>query len=80
MVTPCSGRGGAVANRGVVGFCIRRFRKEKLKITQEEAAFRCNMDVRVFGEIERGKAFRSTSLFKITEGLGMTLDDFRVEE
>ena len=69
-----------MANRGVVGFCIRRFRKEKLKITQEEAAFRCNMDVRVFGEIERGKAFRSTSLFKITEGLGMTLDDFRVEE
>ena len=57
--------------RKALGFSVRNFR-ESLGISQEEAAYRCCMDVRVYGNVERGvDNFEIETLEKIVEGLGM---------
>lgn len=48
----------------------------KHDLSQEEAAFRCGISVRTFGNLEREGNFEINTLQKVVDGLGMTHDDF----
>ncbi len=62
--------------KAVLGIRIRQFR-EKLGLSQEEAAERCGLEVFVYREIERGVRNIDILLFeKVVMGLDMTYDDF----
>ena len=60
-----------------IGSCVRRFRT-KLELSQEDAAGLCDLDVRIFGKVERGvENYEMATLEKVLTGLGMTLEDFK---
>ena len=60
-----------------IGSCVRRFRT-KMGLSQEKAAGLCDLDVRIFGKVERGvENYEIVTLEKVLSGLGMTLEDFR---
>lgn len=62
--------------REVIGGSVRKFRL-KLDLTQEQAAALCEMDVRIYGKVERGvENYQVKTLEKVLEGLGMIRKDF----
>lgn len=62
--------------RNTIGLSIFKFR-ERLGISQEEAAFRCGLSLRTYGNVERGiENFEIKTLEKIVKGLGMVHEDF----
>lgn len=63
-----------------IGYSVRSYREETLDITQEEAAARCGLDVRVYGNLERGNDFVCSTLGKVIDGLGMKGSDFSDED
>lgn len=61
-----------------VGLMIARCR-ESLGLTQSEAARRCQLDLDVYQQIERGQEnFDIMILEKIAVGLGLRYDDIRL--
>lgn len=57
-----------------VGLRIRYYRKEK-HVTQEKLAEMCNLHPTYIGQLERGeKNATIESLYKITSGLGISMD------
>ena len=54
--------------------------RQKLGLTQNEAAKRCGMPVKTYGRIERGKENTTLeTLEKITLGLGTTIQQLLTE-
>lgn len=59
----------------IVSTALRSYR-EKQGLSQEEAAFRCGVSVRTFGNLEREGNFEIDTLQKVVDGLGLTQEDF----
>lgn len=60
-----------------IGSCVRRVRLKR-GLSQENAAGLCDMDVRIFGKVERGvENYEMVTLEKVLLGLAMTLEDFK---
>ena len=54
----------------MISIVLRKYR-EKEGLSQEEAAFRCGISVRTFGNLEREGNFEIDTLQKVVDGLGL---------
>ncbi len=62
--------------RRAIGDSVRRFRLKR-DLTQEQAAALCEMDVRLYGKVERGvENYEMKTLEKVLNGLSMSREDF----
>ena len=62
--------------RRAIGDSERRFRLKR-DLTQEQAAALCEMDVRLYGKVERGvENYEMKTLEKVLNGLSMSREDF----
>lgn len=59
----------------MISIVLRKYR-EKEGLSQEEAAFRCGISVRTFGNLEREGNFEIDTLQKVVDGLGLKREDF----
>jgi DNA-binding XRE family transcriptional regulator len=58
-----------------LSFNIRRVREEELQITQEEAAYRCQMSTRLFVSIEHAESNATlTTLARLCKGLRVDIE------
>ena len=62
--------------RRAIGDSVRRFRLKR-DLTQEQAAALCEMDVRLYGKVERRvENYEMKTLEKVLNGLSMSREDF----
>lgn len=62
--------------RKKIGRCVRRVRVLR-GLSQEAAAALCDMEVRIYGKVERGvENYQMKTFERVLEGLMLTLDDF----
>lgn len=59
----------------MISVALRSYRMRN-GLSQEEAAFRCGISVRTFGNLEREGNYEINTLQKVVDGLGMTHEDF----
>ena len=62
--------------RRAIGDSVRRFRLKR-DLTHDQAAALCEMDVRLYGKVERGvENYEMKTLEKVLNGLSMSREDF----
>ena len=70
---------GLIYIKAAIGSRICQYRKS-LKITQAEAAERCQMELELYQKIERGEEnFKVTDFELIVNGLGIVYNDIRLD-